>query len=159
MALDSSTPVLQVHERLVILPIIGELDDHRACQLTEQLLRGVRMHRAKVVVIDVSGVPEMDSTVANQLVQTVEASRLMGAIVIITGLSSRIAMSLVSIGVDLSKINTVGDLQGGIEMAEKLLGHRWPRGVAGSPLRLGAVPADGNGSRPEHASPTGSVFI
>ena len=86
---ELSTPVLQVRERLVILPIIGVLDSQRARQVAEQLLRGIRTHRAKVVVIDITGVPEIDSTVANHLVQTVEASRLMGASVIITGLSAR----------------------------------------------------------------------
>jgi rsbT co-antagonist protein RsbR len=120
---ELSTPVLQVRERLVILPIIGILDNQRARQLTEQLLKGIRTHRAKVVVIDITGVPEIDSTVANHLVQTVEASRLMGASVIITGLSSEIALTLVTIGVDLSKMNAVGDLQGGIEQAERLLGY------------------------------------
>jgi rsbT co-antagonist protein RsbR len=120
---ELSTPVLQVRERLVILPIIGVLDSQRARQLTEQLLSGIRTHRAKVVVIDITGVPEIDSTVANHLVQTVEASRLMGASVIITGLSSDIALTLVTIGVDLSKMNAVGDLQGGIEQAERLLGY------------------------------------
>lgn len=120
---ELSTPVLQVRERLVILPIIGVLDGQRARQLTEQLLRGIRSNRAKVVVIDITGVPEIDSTVANHLVQTVEASRLMGASVIITGLSSEIALTLVTLGVDLSKMNAVGDLQGGIEEAERLLGY------------------------------------
>src|SRR3989475_4285050 len=119
-----STPVLQVRDRLLILPIIGMLDAQRARQLTEQLLRGMRAHRAKVVVVDVTGVPAIDSAVANHLVQTVEASRLMGAIVIITGLSSEIAQTLVTLGVDLSKMNAVGDLQGGIEEAERLLGYR-----------------------------------
>ena len=100
---ELSTPVLQVRERLLILPIIGVLDSQRARQLTEQLLRGIRANRAKVVVIDITGVPTIDSTVANHLVQTVEASRLMGASVIITGLSSEIAQTLVTIGVDLSQ--------------------------------------------------------
>jgi len=120
---ELSTPVLQVRERLLILPIIGVLDSQRARQLTEQLLHAIRANRAKVVVIDITGVPEIDSTVANHLVQTVEASRLMGASVIITGLSSDIAQTLVTIGVDLSKVNAVGDLQGGIEEAERLLGY------------------------------------
>src|SRR5437899_7273986 len=121
---ELSTPVLQVRERLLILPIIGVIDSQRARQLTEQLLRGIRNNRAKVVVVDITGVPEIDSTVANHLVQTVEASRLMGASVIITGLSSEIAQTLVTIGVDLSKMNAVGDLQGGIEEAERLLGYK-----------------------------------
>jgi rsbT co-antagonist protein RsbR len=123
---ELSTPVLQVRERLLILPIVGVLDSQRARQLTEQLLQGIRDNRAKVVVIDVTGVPDIDSTVANHLVQTVEASRLMGASVIITGLSADIAQTLVTIGVDLSKMNAVGDLQGGIEEAERLLGYFEP---------------------------------
>jgi rsbT co-antagonist protein RsbR len=120
---ELSTPVLQVRERLLILPIIGVIDPQRARQLTEQLLRGIRSNRAKVVVIDITGVPSVDSTVANHLVQTVDASRLMGATVIVTGLSSEIAQTLVTIGVDLTRMKTVGDLQGGIEEAERLLGY------------------------------------
>ncbi|MEJ7724414.1 MAG: STAS domain-containing protein [Ilumatobacteraceae bacterium] len=121
---ELSTPVLQVRERLLILPIIGVLDNQRASQLTEQLLHGIRTHRAKVVVIDVTGVADVDEPVANHLVNTVDASRLMGASVIITGLSSEIAQTLVMIGVDLNKMNTIGDLQGGIEEAERLLGFK-----------------------------------
>jgi rsbT co-antagonist protein RsbR len=119
---ELSTPVLQVRERLLILPIIGILDRARAQQLTDQLLRGIRTHRAKVVVIDIAGVPDVDEAVADHLVKAVDASRLMGANVIITGLSPEIAQMLVTIGVDLTKVNTVGDLQGGIEEAERLLG-------------------------------------
>lgn len=121
---ELSTPVLQVRERLLILPIIGVIDPQRARQLTEQLLRGIRTNRAQVVVIDITGVAAMDVTVANHLVQTVEASRLLGATVIVTGLSPEIAQTLVTIGVDLGKMNTVGDLQGGIEQAERLLGYK-----------------------------------
>jgi rsbT co-antagonist protein RsbR len=121
---ELSTPVLQVRERLLILPIIGVIDPQRARQLTEQLLRGIRTNRARVVVIDITGVAAMDSNVANHLVLTVEASRLLGATVIVTGLSPEIAQTLVNIGVDLAKMNTVGDLQGGIEEAERLLGYK-----------------------------------
>ena len=121
---ELSTPVLQVRERLLILPIIGVIDPQRARQLTEQLLRGIRATRAKVVVIDITGVAAMDASVANHLVQTVEAARLLGAMVIVTGLSPEIAQTLVNIGVDLGKMNTVGDLQGGIEEAERLLGYK-----------------------------------
>ena len=120
---ELSTPVLQVRDRLLILPIIGLIDPQRARQLTEQLLHGIRANRAKVVVIDITGVAAMDTNVANHLVQTVEASRLLGATVIVTGLSPEIAQTLVNIGVELSKMTTVGDLQGGIEEAERLLGY------------------------------------
>ncbi|MGH2683160.1 MAG: STAS domain-containing protein [Actinomycetota bacterium] len=128
---ELSTPVLQVRERLLILPIIGVLDSLRARQLTEQLLAAIRTNRARVVVVDITGVPAIDLTVANHLVQTVNASRLMGADVIITGLSSGIAQTLVDLGVELGIIQTVGDLQGGIEEAERLLGHE--AGTAESP--------------------------
>jgi rsbT co-antagonist protein RsbR len=119
---ELSTPVLPVRERLLILPIIGVLDSERARQLTDQLLNGIRTHRARVVVVDITGVPDVDEAVANHLVRTVDASRLMGADVIITGLSPDIARTLVTIGVDLGKMNTIGDLQGGLEAAERQLG-------------------------------------
>jgi rsbT co-antagonist protein RsbR len=118
---ELSTPVLQVRDRLLILPIIGVLDSTRARQLTEQLLGAIRTNRARVVVIDVTGVATIDLTVANHLVQAVEASRLMGASAIMTGVSSDIAQTLVELGVDLGTIRTVGDLQGGLEEAERLL--------------------------------------
>jgi rsbT co-antagonist protein RsbR len=120
---ELSTPVLLLRDRLLILPIIGVLDSARARQLTEQLLTAIRDNRAAVVVIDITGVATVDETVANHLVQTVEASRLMGASTILTGLSSEIAQTLVDLGVDLSMMKTVGDLQGGIEEAERLAGY------------------------------------
>ena len=145
---ELSTPVLPVRERLLILPIIGILDTERARQLTEQLLSGIRTHRAKVVVIDITGSPDVDEAVANHLVRTVDASRLMGASVIITGLSPEIAQTLVTIGVDLSKMNTIGDLQGGLEEAERLLGYTVSRqdgagGISGHGTSTGLHPAPG----------------
>src|SRR5689334_24621917 len=121
---ELSTPVLQVRERLLILPIIGVLDSQRARQLTEQLLGAIQINRAKVVVIDITGVATIDITVANHLVRTVEAARLMGASAIISGVSSKIAQTIVELGVDLSMMRSVGDLQGGLEEAERLIGYR-----------------------------------
>ncbi len=121
---ELSTPVLQLRDRLLILPIIGVLDSARARQLTEQLLAAIRDNRATVVVIDITGVATIDRSVANHLVQTVEASRLMGASTILTGLSPDIAQTVVDLGVDLSMMKTVGDLQGGLEEAERLAGYR-----------------------------------
>jgi rsbT co-antagonist protein RsbR len=118
------TPVLQVRERLLIVPIIGVLDSTRARRLTDQLLRAIRANRARVVVLDITGVPAVDSRVASHLLQTIDASRLMGATVIVTGLSAEVAQTLVAIGVDMTKLNTVGDLQGGIEEADQLLGYK-----------------------------------
>jgi rsbT co-antagonist protein RsbR len=128
--LELSTPVLRVRDRLLILPIIGMIDDARARQLTRQLLNAIRDHRAKVAVIDITGVPVMDASVAGYLVHAVGASQLLGASLIVSGVSAGIAMQLVNIGVDLQELRTVGDLQQGIEEAERVLGLRV---VAGGP--------------------------
>jgi rsbT co-antagonist protein RsbR len=124
---ELSTPVLQIRERLLLLPIIGLIDTQRARMITDSLLNAIRENRAKAVVMDVTGVATIDSRVANHLLQTVAAARLMGATVIVSGLSSEVAQSLVALGIDLTKINTVGDLQGGVEEAERLLGFRTVR--------------------------------
>jgi anti-anti-sigma regulatory factor len=121
---ELSTPVLQVREGLLILPIIGVLDSHRARQLTQDLLQAIRAQRAKMVVMDITGVPVVDTQVANHLLQTVEAARLMGADIILTGLSPEIAQTVVRLGVNLRTVNTMGDLQQGIDEAERRLGYR-----------------------------------
>ena len=121
---ELSTPALQVRDRLLILPIIGVLDTYRARQLTEGLLEAIRARRARVVVMDITGVATVDSKVANHLLQTVAAARLMGATVIVTGLSADVAQSMVTLGVDLALLNTVGDLHGGMDEAERLLGYQ-----------------------------------
>lgn len=135
---ELSTPVLQVRDRLLILPIIGLIDSDRARQLTEQLLNAIRELRARVVVMDITGVAAVDSKVANHLIQTVDAARLLGTTVILTGVSPATAQTIVTIGVDLSRIQTVGDLQGGIEAADRLLDYRV---IAGDPVAAPAVPA------------------
>ena len=121
---ELSTPVLQIRERLLLLPVIGVIDTQRARFLTEGLLKAIRANRAKVVVMDVTGVATIDSKVANHILQSVAAAKLMGATVIVTGLSSEVAQSLVALGIGLGTLNTVGDLQGGMEEAERLLGYR-----------------------------------
>ncbi|HKX40762.1 MAG TPA: protoglobin domain-containing protein [Burkholderiaceae bacterium] len=121
---ELSTPVLQIRERLLLLPIIGIIDTQRARAITENLLRAIRANRAKVVVMDVTGVVTIDSKVANHLLQTVAAARLMGALVVVTGLSPDVAQSLVMLGIELSQLNTMGDLQGGLEEADRVLGSR-----------------------------------
>jgi anti-anti-sigma regulatory factor len=118
-----STPVLQLRPGLLLLPIVGALDTGRLLQLRVALLDGIRGRRARAVVVDVTGVPEIDSTVANQLIDTVASARLMGAEVIVSGLSAEIAQTLVTAGIDLSRVDSSGDLQSGIEEAERMLGH------------------------------------
>ena len=117
------TPVLPFRAGMLIVPIIGIIDSLRARQLTEQLLDSIRSNRAKMVVIDITGVQSVDSRVANHIVQTVEAARLMGARVIIAGISPEVAQTMVTLGIDLGRILTVGDLQSGIERAEQMLGY------------------------------------
>ena len=125
---ELSTPVLQLRERLLLLPLIGVIDTHRAQLVTEGLLNAIRENRARVVVMDVTGVGTIDSKVANHLIQTVVASRLMGATVVTTGISAEVAQSMVGLGIDLDAFTTIGDLQGGIEYAERLLGYSVVRG-------------------------------
>ncbi len=117
------TPVLPFREGMLLVPIIGLIDTLRARLLTEQLLAAVRDNRAKVVVIDITGVQAVDSKVANHMVQTVEAARLMGATAIMAGVSPAIAQTMVTLGIDLGRMITVGDLQSAIERAEELLGY------------------------------------
>jgi rsbT co-antagonist protein RsbR len=118
---ELSTPVLVVLERLLIVPLVGALDRSRARQLTDELLRRIRHGRAQVAVIDVTGVPAIDSEVAAQLVRTIESCRLLGARVIVTGLSAETTRTLVASGVDLRGVHAVADLQRGIEEAQRLL--------------------------------------
>lgn len=120
---ELSTPVLQVRDQLLILPIIGVIDSERALQLTEQVLGAIREFRARAVVMDVTGVAAIDSKVANHLIQTIDAARLLGTTIIVTGISAAIAQTIVTIGVDLSRVQTVGDLQGGIDLADRILGY------------------------------------
>ncbi len=119
---ELSTPVLKLRDRLLLVPLVGVLDTQRARLMTEQLLNALRAHRAKALVIDITGVAAVDSKVANHLLQTVAAARLMGAKSVVTGLSVEVAQALVALGVDLQGIQTVGDLQEGLEEAERLLG-------------------------------------
>jgi rsbT co-antagonist protein RsbR len=132
--MELSTPVLPFRQGMLLLPIIGQIDSQRARQLTEHLLEAIRVNRAKVIVIDITGVATVDSRVANHLVQTVEAARLMGAKVVVSGISPEIALTMVTLGIDLGSVHTVGDMQSGIEHAERLLGYQVKR-VADAEIR------------------------
>jgi len=121
---ELSTPVLQLREGLLILPIVGMLDSRRAQQLTEQLLSAIRTRRGRVVVLDITGVAAVDSRVANHLIQTVDAARLMGATAIITGVSPEVAQTLVGLGIGLGNVTTLAQLQDGVDEADRVLGLR-----------------------------------
>src|SRR5690606_35095650 len=106
---ELSTPILRLRDRFLVVPVVGVVDTHRARELTESLLHAIRTHRARAIVLDITGVPIVDSKVANHLVQTVEAARLMGAQVILSGISPEIARTLVAIGANMSSVMTVGE--------------------------------------------------
>jgi rsbT co-antagonist protein RsbR len=121
---ELSLPVLQVRDHLLILPLVGMIDSTRARQLIENLLAAIRDHRAKGIVIDVTGVPLVDTAVANHLLQASEAAKLMGARVVITGISAMMAQTLTSLGAALPDAQTVVDLQEGLAVIERALGYR-----------------------------------
>jgi rsbT co-antagonist protein RsbR len=116
-----SIPILQVRDRLLIVPLVGTVDAPRSRQLAESLLAAIRDRRAHGVVLDVTGVPEIDTATANHLAQVCEAVRLMGATIVITGMSAEIAQALVALGTRLPATRTLGDLQEGIETVESML--------------------------------------
>jgi rsbT co-antagonist protein RsbR len=119
---ELSTPVLQLRERLLLLPIIGSVDTRRARLLTDALLVAIRSTRAKVVLMDLTGVPAINAEAANHLMQMVEAARLIGVVVIASGLSAAVSKALVELKVGLPALDIVGDLQSGMERSERLLG-------------------------------------
>jgi rsbT co-antagonist protein RsbR len=133
---ELSMPVLQVRDHLLVIPLVGMLDTSRARQLIESLLQAIRDRRARAVVIDVTGVPVVDTSVANHLVQAVDAARLMGATVAISGISPEMAQTLVTLGARLPEASTLVDLQEAIEEMTRMLLAR--PGVAGEGLEPGS---------------------
>ena len=119
---ELATPVLKLREGLILIPVVGELNESRAHTLTVALLAGIRDTRARVVVLDITGVSFVDSAVANHLIQTILAARLMGAKSVLTGVSPDVAQSLVRLGVSVGALYTAGDLESGIREAELTLG-------------------------------------
>jgi PAS domain S-box-containing protein len=119
---ELSTPVLQAQEGLLVVPLIGRVDGPRATQLRNQLLNAVHTQRARVVVVDLTGVPKIERETADGLIHAIEAVRLLGANVILAGISAVIADTLVGIGARFSIIKTTADLQSALEVAKSLLG-------------------------------------
>ena len=115
-------PVLKMRDGLLLVPVVGTLDSHRARILTGRMLEAIRDQSARAVVLDITGVAAVDSAVANHLIQTMTAARLMGAYSVLTGITAEVAQALVKVGVTGESLNPAGDLQQGIKNAEKLLG-------------------------------------
>lgn len=119
---ELGTPILPVHEGIIVLPIVGMLDSARANQVMENLLVAITDFQADMVIMDITGVPVVDTSVANYLLQTTKAVNLVGAHVILVGIGSEIAQTMVQLGVDLSTITTLANLQEGLQYAFNELG-------------------------------------
>jgi PAS domain S-box-containing protein len=119
---ELSTPIIPIMEGIIILPLVGSIDSARARDITRSLLAGIRQHRAQVVIIDITGVSVVDSGVASNLDKTIQAARLKGAQTIITGISDAVAETVVDLGIDWSKLQTVQNLQTGLAVALRRMG-------------------------------------
>ncbi len=117
---ELSTPVIPVIDApggaggVIVMPLVGSIDTMRARDIMRRLLAGITQYRAKIVILDVTGVPVVDSGVANHLNKTIQAARLKGARTIITGISDTVAETVIDLGIDWSSIETVSDLQTGL---------------------------------------------
>jgi rsbT co-antagonist protein RsbR len=134
--LDLSTPVMPLYEQILVLPVIGKLDIERAGLITERLLVEVTQRRARIVIIDITGIPKSSAAVAESLLRTARAAQLLGAVVVLVGISSGTARELSQLNVELTGLPTLATLQDGIEWALKERGL----GIQPLPRRSGAAP-------------------
>ncbi|GEM02325.1 rsbT co-antagonist protein RsbR [Halolactibacillus halophilus] len=120
---ELSAPLIPVMRNITIMPLIGTIDTERAKQIMENLLTGVIKHNAEVVLIDITGVPVVDTMVAHHIIQAAEAVRLIGAKCILVGIRPEIAQTIVNLGIDLGKFPTKSSLRKGFETALELTGR------------------------------------
>lgn len=118
MLAELSTPLIPIDDQIVVMPLIGALDTQRVRQVLETLLSGITASRARFAILDITGVPVVDTQVANTLIQAARATGLLGARVVLTGIRPEVAQTLVGLGVDLGSIVTRGTLQSGIAYAK-----------------------------------------
>ncbi len=125
---DLSTPIIPVMDtpqgNVIVMPLIGNIDSTRAKDITRSLLAGIREHQAAVVIMDITGVSIVDSEVANHLNKTIQTARLKGTHAIVTGVSEAVAETIVDLGIDWGKIDTLSDLQSGLIVALNSLGFK-----------------------------------
>lgn len=113
---ELSTPLMPISEHVVVMPLVGSIDTQRAQMIQETLLEGVSTYRAELVILDITGVPVVDTQVGSALIQAAQSIRLLGAQVILTGIQPQIAQTLVQLGVDLRSIRTAATLQQAVAM-------------------------------------------
>ena len=133
--LELSTPVIQVWDRVLALPIIGTLDSNRAARLTEGLLTQIAEQQAEIVILDISGVPTIDTQVAHHLLKTVQAARLMGATSILSGVRPETAQAMVHLGIELGTLRSRNTLRDALQLALQLLATNRTEAVQHLPLQ------------------------
>ncbi|MFP2911882.1 STAS domain-containing protein [Pyxidicoccus sp. 3LFB2] len=111
---DLSTPIIELWDDILTLPIVGVVDTQRSVEMTERLLHRIVQGKARCVIIDITGVEVVDTMTANHFIKMVNAARLLGAYCVVTGISPLIAQTLVQIGVDLREVKTLGSLKEGL---------------------------------------------
>jgi len=119
--LELSTPVIQIWEEILVSPLIGTIDSARARQIMESLLEMIVATKSSIVIMDITGVPAVDTEVANRLLRTMQAAKLMGAESILTGIGPQISQTIVHLGVDLSGVITRASLRDGLDLAFRKL--------------------------------------
>jgi rsbT co-antagonist protein RsbR len=131
--LELSTPVVRLWDNILALPLIGTLDSARTQVVMQNLLEAIVETRSDYAIIDITGVPVVDTLVAQHLLKTVSAARLMGADCLISGIRPQIAQTIIHLGVDLSDVTTKATLADAFELALRRGGHRVVRNEAGAP--------------------------
>jgi rsbT co-antagonist protein RsbR len=121
---ELSTPVIRVHDGVLLLPIVGTVDSRRAQQIMETVLTRVADDQARAMILDIAGVAVVDTEVADHLLKTTAAVRLLGADTILTGISAEVARTIVQLGVDISSMHTRNRLADGIELALRMVGKK-----------------------------------
>lgn len=118
---ELSTPLIPINDDVLVMPLIGVMDTSRAQQVMDTLLGGIAASRARVAILDITGVSVVDSQVANALLQAARAVRLLGGQAVLTGMRPEVAITLVTLGADMGDLVTCGNLQAGIAYALKRL--------------------------------------
>lgn len=125
-----STPIIPITEHIVVMPLIGNMDHERASQFLEGALQGAELHRARFVIIDITGLRHIDTSVAGTLIKASGALALLGTQVVLTGIRAELARTLVGLGVELRSVQTHSTLQSGITYALHSLGQSLGRQAA-----------------------------